>query len=142
MPCPRTVLLSSWLDGPRTPRRRALIQAHLQTCPLCSGELAALRGLSDALHALPDPLPGLDLARPYRRRRSVSMPDWRAWVGGWPAGLAVAASLALGLGLGAWSGLGAAPGQAAPAVWMSLFDPVPPGGLCAPGLCGTPEEHT
>jgi len=145
MPCPRTVLLSACLDPGWTGRRRALIVAHVRTCPVCAAELDALRSLSDGLRALPSPVLDVDLSRWHR---TVPLFAWlRKWRDGWawvPASLAVTASLLAGISLGNLPATPAASAQPVEVAFrLDLFNPVPPGGLCvAAGLCGVPQERT
>ena len=145
MPCPRTVLLSAYLDRACTERRAMLIGAHVQACPACAAELFALQRLSGELRELPDPPLGLDLAARYSSRPTPRRaPAWRPWLGWSPAGLAIAAALAMGVGLGALPPPSGSPSDhGVRTVSLRVFDPVPPGGLCAAaGLCNTSKEQT
>jgi hypothetical protein len=53
--------LCDYLEGDLPLPRRALVDAHLDSCPPCATHLRTLRGTIDALHALdaPEPEPGL-----------------------------------------------------------------------------------
>lgn len=138
MTCPRHDELSAYADQALAPRKHARFEQHLQGCPVCQQQLVALQALRHDLHALPSPTLGFDLAsrlegrlqRPPRRRQR----PWPAlWGGpGWiPAGLAAGLALVSGVWLG---GLLLAGGSAATvprAAMVRVFDPVPPGGLCA-----------
>lgn len=146
MPCPRTVLLSACLDPGWSGRRRALIDAHVRTCPLCAVELDALRALSADLHALPSPVLAQDFSHRYTAPPSVRRRGWwrlgEHWGAWMPVGLTTAASLLVGVGL---ADLSWAPTVSSPptimAMRLDLFNPVPPGGLCAAAeLCRTPKE--
>ncbi len=134
MACPRTEDLSALVDHALPARRQAALQRHLGTCPVCRGQLDALQALRQQLRDLPSPALGFELAAQLRdrlpRRRArrglpVWLPDWL------PAGLAAGAALVSGLWLGGLL-LGTA-GAAATSVpsLARVFDPVPPGGLCA-----------
>jgi hypothetical protein len=48
-----TDMLSSYLDGQLPARQRALVEAHLQACPVCSEELNTLRYTSSLLKSMP-----------------------------------------------------------------------------------------
>lgn len=80
--------LSAYLDGETPAGETELVERHLQVCPECRLELAALQRLSAALADLTVPVPPLSVPR-LRPRRA-------AW---WQA-LSLAASLALGLATG------------------------------------------
>jgi anti-sigma factor RsiW len=77
--------LSAYLDGETTTAETELVARHLEDCPGCRRELAALERLGAALADLTVPGPPLALPRLGRRRT--------AW---WQA-LTLAASLVLGL---------------------------------------------
>ncbi|MGB6242955.1 MAG: zf-HC2 domain-containing protein [Castellaniella sp.] len=148
MPCPRTVLLSACLDPEWTGPRRQLITRHVQTCPLCAAELDVLRALSADLQALPSPVLEHDFSRPYTAPPPARHDLWswigRRWVAWMPLGLTAAASLLVGVGLAdvSWTPV-ASSRPAAVDMRLSLFNPVPPGGLCAAAeLCGTPKERS
>jgi len=76
-------------------------EAHLQSCPECTAELARLKRVRDELRALPPEIPpasaweGIDRQLDAQGRRN------RAW---WTGGLALAASLVAGVAL--WMNLG------------------------------------
>lgn len=144
MPCPRTVLLSAYLDRACTERRAMLIGVHVRSCPACAAELSALQRLSDELRELPDPPLDLDLAVRYSPwPASRRAPAWRLWLGWSPAGLAIAAALAMGVGLGVLPPPGSPSDPGVRTASLRVFDPVPPGGLCAAaGLCNPSKEQT
>jgi len=136
--CPRIEALSARLDDALTDRERKDLDAHLRACPVCGEALSAMRTLQGAMHRLPPPELGVDLAgviegridgmpssrsRPRRRRLAPFLPLL-------PAGIAVAASLGLGIALGV--GLTAGGGMAARSqiAAMAVFDPIAPGGVC------------
>ncbi len=146
MTCHRHNELSPYADEAMKPAERARFQQHLQACPICQQQLEDLHALRQSLRALPSPTLGFDLAprlvgrlegrwggrlqrQPQRRHR-----PWPAlWGGsGWmPTGLAAGVALVSGIWLGGLL-LGEATTAAAAAVTMvRVFDPVPPGGLCA-----------
>lgn len=139
MTCPRTEDLSAFVDHALPARRQAALQRHLRACPVCRGQLDALRALSQELHAMPSPTLGFDLAAQLQERLPRRAP--KPWHVGWnllgwmPTGLAAGAALVSGLWLGGLLlGTGAAiPTTVAAAgpVMARVFDPVPPGGLCA-----------
>lgn len=134
MACPRTEDLSALVDHALPARRQAALKRHLDACPLCRQQLDALQALRLQLQGLPSPALGFDLAAQLqdrlqrrRARRGVAawLPDWL------PAGLAAGAALASGLWLGGLL-LGPSALVATPAPALArVFDPVPPGGLCA-----------
>ena len=133
MPCPRHEELSAYADQMMKPGERARFQKHLNVCPICQQQLEDLQALRQTLHALPSPTLGFDLAsrlesqlqrQPQRRHR-----PWPAlWGGsGWmPTGLTAGVALISGVWLGGGPATGATPVQ-----MVRVFDPVPPGGLCA-----------
>lgn len=134
MHCPQQSTLSAYLDCALPPGERAQFAAHLENCPLCRHQLEAVAALQQNLRNLPSPVLGFDLgARLQDRIRSEAVQRrparafWPSW--GVP-GLAATASLACGIWLGVL--LTAGPVASAPPVAMTrVFDPVPPGGLCA-----------
>ncbi len=138
MTCPRHNELSAYADQAMKPGERARFKQHLQTCPICQQQLEDLQALRQDMHALPSPTLGFDLAsrlegrlqrQPQRRHRL-----WPAlWGGsGWmPTGLAAGVALVSGVWLGGLL-LGGGTVAAVPrATMVRVFDPVPPGGLCA-----------
>jgi anti-sigma factor RsiW len=126
------------MDDAMDSREKARFQHHIDGCQACRGRLEALLALRTQLQALPSPVLGFDLAAQFDDRlRAVPVrskrPRWRAlgWAG---AGMTVAVSLALGGWLGGLLVTGSASLPNAAAV--RVFDPAPPGGLCAaPELC-------
>ena len=94
-------------------------------------DLAA--NLHDRLHAHPNTRkPASRLARDS----SGWLSGWLGWFGGAPGGVAAGLALAVGLWLGGGLLPAAAVGQATDMTSVRVFDPVPPGGLCAaPELC-------
>ncbi len=65
--------LSAYLDGALTPAERAAVASHLDTCALCRGRLAELRGTASLVARLPDPLPARRLVPRVGR-----VPAWLA----------------------------------------------------------------
>lgn len=136
MTCPPTEELSAYADHMLEPGERALLERHLQGCRTCQRQLTELGALQQALRALPSPAPGIDLAsrlegrlrpRPQRQQPRNWLGDWTGWV---PTGLAAGLALASGVWLGGLLLSGAAT-TTRPATMVRVFDPVPPGGLCA-----------
>ncbi|HEX9172073.1 MAG TPA: zf-HC2 domain-containing protein [Telluria sp.] len=123
-------------------QERVRFAAHLHNCALCQRELQALTSLQRDLRDLPSPVLGFDLsARLEENIRRANVPRrparslWNLWPSWGPTGVATAASLACGIWLGALV-TGATVAGAPPAAMARVFDPVPPGGLCAaPELC-------
>lgn len=144
MTCPRTEELSAFADRALNARDQAELQRHLHTCPVCHLQLDAFRALSQELCALPSPTLGFDLAAqlqdrlprrpPQPRRTSWKLLDWM------PTGLAAGASLVSGVWLGGLL-LGTGATAIAPGSAMSrVFDPSPPGSLCAAAeICRLPK---
>ena len=138
MTCPRHDELSAYADEAMKPGERARFQQHLQACPVCQQQLEDLQALRQSLRALPSPTLGFDLAsRLEDRLRRQPQPRHRRWpalwgVSGWmPTGLAAGVALASGVWLGGLV-LGGGTAAAVPrATMVRVFDPVPPGGLCA-----------
>ena len=143
MTCPRTEDLSALIDHALPARRQAALQRHLGTCPVCRQQLDALQALRQQLQGLPSPVLGFDLAAQLQdrlpRRPSPPRAGWNllGWI---PTGLATGAALASGLWLGGLLlGTGATVATPGPAL-TRVFDPVPPGGLCAAAeLCRLPR---
>ena len=138
MTCPRHDELSAYADQAMKPGERARFEQHLQTCPICQQNLQYLLALQQSLRALPSPTLGFDLAsrlegrlqRPPQRRHR----PWPAlWGGsGWmPSGLAASVALVSGVWLGGVLLGGTTTAIATRVTMVRVFDPVPPGGLCA-----------
>lgn len=144
MTCPRTEDLSALIDHALPAQVQASLQQHLHNCSVCRRELGALQTLRQQLLALPSPTLGFDLAAQLQDRlaRRPARPQRTGWnLLGWlPTGLAAGAALASGVWLG---GLLLGTGAALPAAGPSMarvFDPVPPGGLCAAAeICRLPK---
>ena len=140
MNCPKHEQISAYVDNMLAPAELQQLRSHLAACPRCAQRLDELLGLRHALRGLPSPNLGFDLAANLesRIRRPVPQRPGRAFWTRWGApGLAVALSVASGAWLGAM--LMAGGGVVAPRVpAVRVFDPVPPGGLCAAAeLCST-----
>ena len=138
MTCPRHDELSAYTDQAMKPGERARFQQHLQTCTLCQQQLADLQALRQKLRALPSPTLGFDLASRLedrlRRPPAQRQHRWSAlWGGGgWmPTGLTAGLALVSGVWLGGLLLGGGTTAVARPVTIARVFDPVPPGGLCA-----------
>ncbi|HEX2530521.1 MAG TPA: zf-HC2 domain-containing protein [Burkholderiaceae bacterium] len=146
MTCPRHEEASVYIDDMMTPAERARFEAHLPACPLCRQQVDDLFALQRQLRALPSPALGFDLAARLEdriretqaaRRRPARMPSWLNWG---VTGAAVAASLVTGVWLGGLL-IGGGTAAAPSVVMVRVFDPVPPGGLCAAAeLCRASEK--
>lgn len=136
MSCPNDLEVSAYIDDMLESAERGRFMRHLGGCPLCRERLDAMQSMRTDLQSLPAPVLGFDLAaqledrmrtsaRP-RRPAGQARPGWFGWSAG---GLAVALAIASG----AWMGsllIGGA--TVAPVAGIArVFDPVPPGGLCA-----------
>ncbi len=128
--------LSAYLDAELTSVEHRRVMDHLAACPRCAARLADFAILSTDFARLPRESLGCDLAGVVAGRLAAATPARpRAPAPGWrgllPFGFGAAASVALGIAMGAalFGGGAALPRMAA----MSVFDPIPPGGLC-PGL--------
>ncbi|MDO8650916.1 MAG: zf-HC2 domain-containing protein [Undibacterium sp.] len=134
MHCPKHNKLSLYLDLSMTDQERDRFALHLQNCPICQHQLEALKGLKQDLRDLPSPVLGFDLAaRLQDKIRNETVPRRPArsfWVGWGATGLTTAASLACGVWLGALL-TDATVASTSPLTVARVFDPVPPGGLCA-----------
>lgn len=139
MTCPPHDQLSACADQQLPPAELARLRRHLQKCPACQAQLQAITALGHSLRALTSPALGYDLAGQWEERlRSAPQPlrrparpwaDWRGWM---PAGLGAGLALASGVWVGGvLLGGGMASAPAANANLVRVFDPVPPGGLCA-----------
>ena len=147
MTCPRHDELSAYADLAMKPGERARFHAHLQTCPVCQQQLEALQALRQDLRAQPSPALGFDLAAHLEGRlQRQPPPRRRAWPALWggagwvPTGLAAGVALVSGVWLGGLL-LGGGTATSVPrATMVRVFDPVPPGGLCAAAeLCRLPK---
>lgn len=134
MPCPQHYKISVYLDHAMAAQERTQFAMHVETCPLCRHQLESVAALQTNLRDLPSPVLGFDLAARLQDRirssavqRQPARSFWFAWA---PGGLAAAASLACGVWLGALL-TGGTVASAPPAAMVRVFDPVPPGGLCA-----------
>ncbi len=128
--------LSAYLDAELDAAARCRVENHLAACPRCAARLADFRHLAAEFARLPRESLGCDLAGVIAGRLAEeARPRPRVHASGWrgllPLGFGAAASVALGIAMGAvlFGGGAALPRMAA----MSVFDPIPPGGLC-PGL--------
>ncbi len=144
MTCPRTEDLCALCDHALSARAQAALQQHLRGCAVCRRQLDAIQLLRQELRALPSPTLGFDLAArlPDLLPRRAPKPRRGHWsLLGWiPTGLAAGAALVSGVWLGGvLLGAGAAVTAPQPAM-VRVFDPVPPGGLCAATeLCRLPK---
>ena len=142
MSCPKHFEVSAYLDNMMAPAERGQFMSHLQSCPVCQERLDALAALQSQLRELPSPSLGFDLAARFDEqmrmapvRRRAPRTSWLSWG---PTGVAVALSIASGIWLGGllMGGAAVAPSTAV----ARVFDPVPPGGLCAAAeLCRLPK---
>lgn len=140
--CPRIETLSALVDGALGASDRAEIEAHAGLCPVCGGALAHLNALRADFAALPAPRVGFDLApavaariRAATRPARPARPARQAWWQGLPVALGTAAALGAGAFLGAFLVAGGGVAAVRPAVEMSAFGTVPPGGLCLGPAC-------
>lgn len=125
--------LSAYLDAELPAPARHRIAAHLAACPRCTRRLADFTSLSADFARLPEESLGFDLAgviagripAPVQSHRRTSAPGWRGLL---PLGVGASASIALGIAIGAVLFSGGAALSSVTA--MSVFDPIPPGGLC------------
>lgn len=130
---PDLIALSAYLDGELDSDERRRLDAHLAICAQCKARLAALQMLAADFERLPQEKLGFDLAGVIEGRRAAAprpydKPHAARWWGLLPVSLGAAASLALGIGMGSalFGGAAVMPRVAA----MSVFDTLPPGGLC------------
>ena len=77
-------LLPLYHDGVCSDESRALVEAHLDSCPDCTGILRELRGEIEVPHEAPD-----DRAPLKKLERSVKKDKKNAWLRGAAAVLAV-----------------------------------------------------
>jgi anti-sigma factor RsiW len=136
--CPRTEQLSALVDGELPVRPRREIESHAAVCPACGAMLRDLTELRLALRPLSEAPPGVDVtpliephlaSRGGRRHVQPRAPWWQVWQL-LPPGLAAAVVLAAGAYLGALL-VGGAAVSATQSTTMAVFDPIPPGGICA-----------
>lgn len=142
--CPRIEALSALVDDAVAGRERAEIETHAARCPVCGRALSGLRGLRTDFAALPERRVGFDLAPRIEERigaaerpRGARPPRERVrWWQAFPAAVGTAAALSAGAYLGAYIVAGGGAAAARPAIEMSAFATVPPGGLCIGPACG------
>lgn len=138
MICPDFDDVSAYADGELAPAEHRRLAEHFIGCKQCRATLARIGSMQRQLHSLPSPVLGYDLAERFNvkvstKRRSRSY--WPIWM---PAGFSLAA-----LAAGAWLGASLVDGSATePRMHVvRVFDPIPPGGLCAiPELCRLSKE--
>ncbi|MDY0107616.1 MAG: zf-HC2 domain-containing protein [Giesbergeria sp.] len=136
MTCPTNEALSAYADRMLAPRDRTRLERHLQGCRACQHRIDELVSLQNALRALPSPTLGFDLSARLEDRLRHRQPrrQPRHWLGGWsgwvPAGFAAGMALASGVWMGGLL-IGGGAASTRPATMVRVFDPVPPGGLCA-----------
>ena len=135
MNCPRDDQISAYADNMLEPIANQEFARHLATCAVCQSRLTEFHTLSQSLQQLPSPQLGFDLAarlQPHFGKRSSPRPVVRRpWLDWGAPGLAAALSIVSGVWLGgALLGAGTAV-TATPISMVQVFDPVPPGGLCA-----------
>jgi anti-sigma factor RsiW len=142
--CPRIEALSALVDGALAAPARAEIVSHAAGCSVCGAVLARLNGLRADFAALPAPRVGFDLSpaieeriRAAVRPRGASRParPRMRWWQAFPAAVGTAAALGAGAYLGAFLVAGAGAATMRPAIEMSAFGTVPPGGLCLGPAC-------
>lgn len=127
--------LSAYLDDELDAAAHRRLGAHLAVCPRCAARIADFAALSADFALLPPESPGFDLASVIEGRLAAApgsprtTPRATGWHGLLPLGIGAAASLALGITLGvALPAGGAALNRP---VALTVFDPFPPGSLCA-----------
>ncbi|MDD2713554.1 MAG: anti-sigma factor [Simplicispira sp.] len=137
MVCPPHDQLSAYTDQQLPPAELARLRGHVEVCPACQQRLHDITALGQSLRALPSPALGFDLAAQLNDRlRTPPQPSrrpvlpWAGWRGWMPAGLGAGLALASGVWLGGLL-LGGGMASAPAAGLVRVFDPVPPGGLCA-----------
>ena len=137
MTCPPQHQWSAYADQAMPPAELARLRRHLQACLACQQQLQVITALGHSLRALPSPALGFDLAGQWEDRlRRAPQPlrrparPWANWRGWMPAGLGAGLALASGVWLGGLL-LGGGMASAPAASLVRVFDPVPPGGLCA-----------
>jgi anti-sigma factor (TIGR02949 family) len=93
--------LDAYLDGELTEAERAPLSGHVESCPDCGPEIAALERLRDGIRrAAPDYRAPAELRSRIRfalRRETAASPSWGLRAPGW---LAYAASLLLAVAVG------------------------------------------
>ena len=143
--CPRTEALSALVDDELGEPDRVALDAHVAGCVICAPVLAEFRQLRTRFTALPDVVPGVDVAALVDRRIAVGaiVPKPKAkpqaqrlrWWQIAPAALGGALSLSIGAYLGSALMLGFQVTPQPAALQMAAFTATPPGALC-PALQG------
>lgn len=142
--CPRIEALSALVDGALAAPARAEIEAHTVRCPACGAALARLTALRADFAALRPPHVGFELAPAVAERIRAAgrvqpacpaRAPRRGWWQGVPLALGTAAALGAGALLGAFLVAGGGVATTRPAIEMSAFGTVPPGGLCLGPAC-------
>ncbi|MBL8488795.1 MAG: zf-HC2 domain-containing protein [Rhodocyclaceae bacterium] len=127
--------LSAYQDDELDAAAHRRLGAHLAACPRCTARIADFAALSADFALLPPESPGVDLAGVIEGRltaapgRPRTTPRAPGWYGLLPLGIGAAASLALGIALGVALPTGGAALHRP--VALTVFDPFPPGSLCA-----------
>jgi anti-sigma factor RsiW len=135
--------LSALVDGVLAAHARFELEAHAARCPACGAALATLNELHASFAALPDPRVGFDLAPAIADRiRAAGRPQAARpererirWWQAFPAAVGSAVALSAGAYLGAFLAASGAVVAGRPAIEMSAFGTVPPGGLCLGPAC-------
>jgi anti-sigma factor RsiW len=136
--------LSALVDDELAAPARAEIETHALSCPVCGAALADLNALRARFAALPELRVGFDLAPAIADRIRVAERALRArparerlrWWQAFPAALGAAASLSAGAYVGSFLVVGGGAVASPAAIEMSVFDAVPPGGICLGPACG------
>lgn len=135
-PCFNSTQLSAYIDGELSSAARQKIEAHLEDCAACAALLQDLRALQADFRALEHASIGFDLAPAIQGRLAnagaqASPAGRRFWPYTVPLSLAAGiATLALGFSIGNLLLQKPTLEVATPTVAMTLFDPVPLGGVC------------
>lgn len=135
-PCFNSTQLSAYIDGELSPAARQKIEAHLEDCAACAALLQDLRALQADFRVLEHASVGFDLAPAIQGRLAGAEAQGRPagrrfWPYAVPLSLAAGiATLALGFSIGNLLLHKPSLEIATPTVAMTLFDPVPLGGVC------------
>jgi anti-sigma factor RsiW len=134
--CPRIDDISALIDNALAEHARDEIAAHAAGCPLCGATLRDFTAMRSRLQQLRGTHCTVDIAsliedRLPPRARAQGRESKRGWDYAWqvaPRGLAAAGVLAAGVYLGLL--LAGGTSVMRPAA-LAVFDPAPPGALCA-----------
>ena len=104
--CKKTPLLSALVDNELTGRQKDALLAHMENCPVCQKEIAALKQVDHLVREIPQIEPSTGFNHQFWTRAEQAdrkkAGAWHAWLFNWRsmATAGLSAGLAVGLYLG------------------------------------------